>query len=322
MLEKRIHSFVKRGEQMLEQQHVHSPYIEHHITDLQERWNEFKQQVEETRRLIDLSIRYFQLVLEVRNAVNVCRFEPNEFLLQANEWFKEGGRVLMMITRKARAVKTPEEAQTLLNEIELFLKPGESKQNERIEKISELACEIFDLETAPQVKDVLVQNSDMKDSFSAIREELNVLARNLKDAEEKRERERKEKEEEMAKLEAARAEALAAEKLARAEALAAEKARAAEEARRQAEKEAEAEAETLRKKQKQIEIIEITNINEVPVIEETSAKESKVEIVEIFDKSPKLDSPRFTVPLSDAVIEEGKFRDHCNFSFAFVLEVV
>lgn len=225
----------------------------------------------------------------------------------------------MMITRKARAVKTPEEAQTLLNEIELFLKPGESKQNERIEKISELACEIFDLETAPQVKDVLVQNSDMKDSFSAIREELNVLARNLKDAEEKRERERKQEEEEMAKLEAARAEALAAEKLAKAEALAAEKARAAE-AKRKAEKEAEAEA--LREKLKQIEIVEVTNITEMPMIEETSSKESKVEIVEILDKSPKLDSPKFTVPLSDAVIEEGEFRSHENFSFEFFLKLV
>lgn len=54
------------GEQLLAEQHVHSPHIEHQIKLLLNRWNEVKKQVEETRKLIDLSVEYFQLVNEVR----------------------------------------------------------------------------------------------------------------------------------------------------------------------------------------------------------------------------------------------------------------
>lgn len=65
LLEQRIQTFVNTGEQLLANRHVHSPHIEHHVKQLQDRWNDFKKQVEDTRKLIDLSIQYFQLVEEV-----------------------------------------------------------------------------------------------------------------------------------------------------------------------------------------------------------------------------------------------------------------
>lgn len=65
LLEQRINEFIRTGETLLEDQHVHSPHIEHQIKQLKDRWNHFKQQVRDTRRLIDLSIQYFQLVDEV-----------------------------------------------------------------------------------------------------------------------------------------------------------------------------------------------------------------------------------------------------------------
>lgn len=65
LLEQRIGTFVKTGEQLLADQHVHSPHIQQQIKQLQNRWDDFKKQVGETRRLINLGIKYFEAVEEV-----------------------------------------------------------------------------------------------------------------------------------------------------------------------------------------------------------------------------------------------------------------
>lgn len=198
----------------------------------------------------------------------------------------------MTITKKATTVKKPEEAQILLNEIETFLKPGEWKQDERIRQISQLSAELFGHEKSPQVSDVLVQNTDMLDSFAAISKELAELAENLRIVEEQRERARREQEEADARLEAAKAEAAAA----RAAALAAEEARKAAEIAAKLMKES-----TI---SHNVEIIDISHVKEIPVVDEKLA-ERTVEIVEIVQQ-PKMEPPKFISPLSNAVIEEGK----------------
>lgn len=64
-------------------------------------------------------------------------------LLQAEDWFREGSRLLMTIAKRSSTIRTPEEANELLQEIELFLKPGESKQDERIQNISAIAIKLY-----------------------------------------------------------------------------------------------------------------------------------------------------------------------------------
>lgn len=63
--------------------------------------------------------------------------------LQAEVWFHEGSRLLMLIAKKSSTIRTPQEANELLEEIELFLKPGETKQEERIQQISELSYKLY-----------------------------------------------------------------------------------------------------------------------------------------------------------------------------------
>lgn len=75
--------------------------------------------------------------------------------IQADEWFREGSKLLVTIARKSTSVKKPEEATELLNEVEMFLKPGEEKQNDRIKKISALAVELYGIEKSKQVTQVL-----------------------------------------------------------------------------------------------------------------------------------------------------------------------
>ncbi|KAJ4429612.1 hypothetical protein ANN_21798 [Periplaneta americana] len=208
LLELRIKTFVSTAEQMLSSEHVSSSHIERELKLLQSRWTAFHNQVVESRRLIDLSIEYFRLVEE------------------AEEWFREGSKLLLTIARKSTTVKLPEEATHLLNEVEFFLKPGETRQDERIRQISRLAIELYGEERSKQVTLVLNENKEMMDSFTVISLELSTLAKNLKAAEEERERQKKEQEEVDASLAAARAEAAAA----KAAASAADEARKAAEA--------------------------------------------------------------------------------------------
>jgi hypothetical protein len=67
--------------------------------------------------------------------------------IQAEEWFREGSKLLLTIARKSTTVKLPEEATQLLNEVEIFLKPGETRQDERIREISKLAVELYGKQT-------------------------------------------------------------------------------------------------------------------------------------------------------------------------------
>lgn len=61
---------------------------------------------------------------------------------------------MVTIARKSTSVKTPEEATELLNEIAVFLRPGEERQNERIKKISEFAVKLFGISQPKEVTQV------------------------------------------------------------------------------------------------------------------------------------------------------------------------
>ncbi|KAG8223452.1 hypothetical protein J437_LFUL001944, partial [Ladona fulva] len=302
ILEQRIKTFVSTAEQAgsgtrhgnLDD--IDDSFTEGHIhrelTQLQARWSAFHSQVVESRRLINLSIEYFTLVEE------------------AEKWFKEGSKLLVTIARKSTTVRTPEEATQLLNEVEMFLKPGERLQDERIKKISALAVELYGEEKSKQVKLVLLENKEMLDSFTIINEELNSLAKNLKDAEMQRLLQKKEQEEVDASLSAARAEAAAASAAAA----------AAEEARKAAEAAAKALSEAAAKAIQEATIAQRRLIEEVEIhkIETSHHITSSHEILERRKKSPSpvqkpmiesaplLIAPSFTLPLHDCTVQEGE----------------
>lgn len=184
----------------------------------------------------------------------------------------------MTIARKSTTVKRPEEAQALLNDVENFLKPGEAKQDERINKIMELAEKLYGQDRSQQVSQVVTENREMLHSFTVISNELNTLARNLELAEEQKARLQKEQEDANANLAAAKAEAEAAHAAAV----------AAEEAKRAAEAAAKALREAVVQK------VEVPPVAQQPTVEE-------------------LEAPVFTSPLSDAIIQEGsKFTFICR----------
>lgn len=99
--------------------------LENEVAQMNRKWSSFHREVGETRKRIDLSIDYFTLVEEVEQS------------------FRQGGQVLVSVARKTTQVKTPEEAKTLLDEVDGFIKPQETQLEHKIKKISELAVQLY-----------------------------------------------------------------------------------------------------------------------------------------------------------------------------------
>jgi hypothetical protein len=89
----------------------------------------------------------------------------------------------MNIARKSTEVKTSEEATILLKEIEIFLKPGDIKQEERLNQIHELSVQLFGEQAIAEVPQVVTENKELLDSFSLIAKELKSFDDKLKSKE-------------------------------------------------------------------------------------------------------------------------------------------
>jgi len=89
----------------------------------------------------------------------------------------------MNIARKSTEVKTSEEASALLKEIEIFLKPGDIRQDERLNQIHELSIQLFGEQAIADVPQVVTENKELLDSFSMIAKELKCFDDKLKSKE-------------------------------------------------------------------------------------------------------------------------------------------
>jgi len=89
----------------------------------------------------------------------------------------------MNIARKSSDVKTSEEATDLLKEIEIFLKPGDIKQDERLNQIHELSVRLFGEQAIAEIPQVVTENKELLDSFSLIAKELKSFDDKLKSKE-------------------------------------------------------------------------------------------------------------------------------------------
>lgn len=89
----------------------------------------------------------------------------------------------MNIAQKSTEVKTSEEATKLLREIEIFLKPGDMKQEERLNEIHELSVRLFGEQAIAEVPQVVTENKELLDSFSLIAKELKSFDDKLKSRE-------------------------------------------------------------------------------------------------------------------------------------------
>ncbi|XP_026815441.1 muscle M-line assembly protein unc-89 isoform X4 [Rhopalosiphum maidis] len=165
LLEQRIETFINAANSLMNFEHNKSEHIRDELNKLKSRWDTFQAQVLESRKHIDLCVQYFTLINE------------------AQDWFHEGSILLMNIARKSTEVKTSEEASALLKEIEIFLKPGDIRQDERLNQIHELSIQLFGEHAIAEVPQVVTENKELLDSFSMIAKELKSFDDKLKSKE-------------------------------------------------------------------------------------------------------------------------------------------
>ncbi|KAL4132315.1 hypothetical protein QTP88_009488 [Uroleucon formosanum] len=165
LLEQRIETFITAANSLMNFDHNKSEHIREELNKLKSRWDTFQAQVLESRNHIDLCVQYFTLINE------------------AQDWFHEGSILLMNIARKSTDVKTSEEASTLLKEIEIFLKPGDIRQDERLNQIHELSVQLFGEHAVAEVPQVVTENKELLDSFSLIAKELKSFDDKIKSRE-------------------------------------------------------------------------------------------------------------------------------------------
>lgn len=89
----------------------------------------------------------------------------------------------MNIAQKSTEVKTSGEATALLKEIEIFLKPEDIKQEERLNQIHELGVRLFGEQAIAEVPQVITENKELLDSFTLIAKELKSFDDKLKSRE-------------------------------------------------------------------------------------------------------------------------------------------
>ncbi|XP_039306302.1 uncharacterized protein LOC105193639 isoform X2 [Solenopsis invicta] len=329
ILEEKIETFIKKTEETIVPL---TPQVTDEILSLRNRWDHLRTCVKNTKKRMNLAIDYFTLLEE------------------AKQWFREGSKLLVIVARKATTVKVPEETTDLLREIDAYIKPGEEQQEKRIEKLKQLSTIVFGTDRLPQFNEVVVENRQMLDSFAVISSELHTLSQNLQTAEDLREKMRIEKLEADKKLQAVKAEMEAAEaakieaenakKLA--EQLAAEtldkaaKKLKEEETRKivppvshsisaQTDETIVEETITSAVTTKEIHILQKMEVEKsIPIIPKETSPLRKLVFEEIHDKSHEHAeekqrdeivslAPEFTVPLCDAIVQEGKgFNFECH----------
>ncbi|XP_026463315.1 coiled-coil domain-containing protein 141-like [Ctenocephalides felis] len=164
LLQNRIDGFVSSSNEIFSDQTKDYPRIKRDLDALSSRWNGFRHEVSEVRRLIDLSMQYFKLVDETE------------------DWFGEGNKLLLTVASKIATIKTEDDANKLLSEMEHFISSGEYKQNERLNKMSALARDLYDDSRYSHLNKIQNSNRDMMTSFETMRDNLRTAIDNLKAA--------------------------------------------------------------------------------------------------------------------------------------------
>lgn len=65
---------------------------------------------------------------------------------QAEEWLKEGSRLLISVARKSSTCTKESDAENLKKEVQDFLNKGRSEQEERLKKISSLSIQLYGMD--------------------------------------------------------------------------------------------------------------------------------------------------------------------------------
>ncbi|CAG5126015.1 unnamed protein product [Candidula unifasciata] len=161
VIEEKIHNFIGTAELMVQDEHYDSDNIRSEAETLRNKWSTFHAGVKDYRSQLDASILYF-------TSIDECE-----------RWMREGSELLIDIGHKAPDCKTPQDAENLIKNLEKFVEKGKTNQEQRLQKISELATHLYGDQGVNKVRPLVIQYQDMMQSFEQADNELSILKENL-----------------------------------------------------------------------------------------------------------------------------------------------
>ncbi|XP_012936768.1 uncharacterized protein LOC101859779, partial [Aplysia californica] len=161
VIETKIQSFISTAELMVQDRHYDSDNIRREADVLRNKWTSFHAEVNDYRSQLDSSIIYFTLIEE------------------CEQWMREGSQLLIDTGHEAPQCKQPQQADRLIKNLEKFVEDGKTHQEERLQKISDLATRLYGEQGTNKIRPLVVQYQDMMQAFEQADNELANLKDNL-----------------------------------------------------------------------------------------------------------------------------------------------
>lgn len=112
--------------------------------DVERLYSTFSRDVGILTKRTELAVHFYETLEEASKIFGFsCSVEDEFMILQAEQWYKEATQALVTIGRKTTECKGPEDANSVLSQMENFIGPGEKKQEARVTRLMELSLQVF-----------------------------------------------------------------------------------------------------------------------------------------------------------------------------------
>ncbi|KAI5729526.1 hypothetical protein M8J76_003488 [Diaphorina citri] len=165
LLAERIETFVTGADSIMKLE-TDTSHIETQIHKLKFKWNELQNQVKHTKNMVDASAQYVAKVDEV------------------SEFCKQNRQFLSTVTMKSHLVKSPQDAEKLLDEIEQYLRPKETQLNETLLELQQLASHSTGGDIETKINQIKNDRAELNECFASLKQELQELANQKPDQQE------------------------------------------------------------------------------------------------------------------------------------------
>ncbi len=173
-VEHQLKSYISTANIILRQNPPESATIRHDMDQLNRQWNTLNVDIDDHREKLLLAIDFQRLY---KTTV---------------EWQNKGNEILLAIGRRVPLCQTEEEAHELMDEVDEFLEKGDKPQKARLQKLNDIARELYGPNSpifVSQLNNLYLENKRLASAFQNKNDELFHLADRLEEDKKKKKRE-------------------------------------------------------------------------------------------------------------------------------------
>lgn len=177
-------------------------FVVSRANEIKNKWDELKERAKKVRKLIDMSIEYFDLLDQVMNTFFCVKFIFVKSLInffQIETSYRRHSTYLVNMTTLANQINTPESGEHLARELEKYVTEHEQPQLSDLKRLGEMSQNIYNEDrTTP----IYTDNINLFQSFHKLKADIDERVDKLKQFEaERMEAERRALEEKMRQAE-------------------------------------------------------------------------------------------------------------------------